>query len=146
MNFVRVGIGVIILDKDNKILLGHRSKNKKDTGGIVGRDTWTLPGGKQEFDETYFECGIREVKEETGLDIKNPKLLYAFDDFGDDRHFITLCLITSEYDGIPQVMEPDKEDEWNWFDIDNLPDNLYLPSKQCLDYYKDEIWKTKGKN
>ena len=30
--FIKVGIGVMILD-DNKVLLGHRSKDKKDTGG-----------------------------------------------------------------------------------------------------------------
>ncbi len=32
-NYIRVGIGVMILN-GNKILLGHRAKNKKDTGGI----------------------------------------------------------------------------------------------------------------
>ena len=31
--FIKVGIGVMILD-DNQVLLGHRSKDKKDTGGI----------------------------------------------------------------------------------------------------------------
>ena len=31
--FIKVGIGVMILD-DNKVLLGHRSKDKKGTGGI----------------------------------------------------------------------------------------------------------------
>ena len=49
--YVKVGIGVMILD-GNKILLGHRSKNKKDTGGIYEVDCWTIPGGKQEYDET----------------------------------------------------------------------------------------------
>ena len=43
--FIKVGIGVMILD-DNKVLLGHRSKDKKDTGGIFEIDCWTLPGGK----------------------------------------------------------------------------------------------------
>ena len=32
-------------------------------------------------------------------------------------------------------MEPTKEDEWKWFDIDNLPENLYSPTKHLLDYY-----------
>ena len=32
-NIIKVGVGVMILN-DNKILLGHRSKDRKDTGGI----------------------------------------------------------------------------------------------------------------
>ena len=66
--YIKIGIGVMILD-GNKILLGHRAKNKKDTGGIYEVDCWTLPGGKQEYDETFFEGAKREVKEETNLDI-----------------------------------------------------------------------------
>jgi ADP-ribose pyrophosphatase YjhB (NUDIX family) len=139
MNQVRVGVSAIIID-DNKILLGHRSKNKKDTGGIVGRDTWSLPGGKQEYDETIIECAIRETKEECNLDIVDPKIIYASDDIAPDRHFVTITTIASNYSGVVKVMEPDKEDEWKWFDINNLPDNLYPPSKQGIVYYKENIY------
>ena len=45
--YIKIGIGVMILD-GNKILLGHRAKDKKDTGGIFEVDCWTLPGGKHE--------------------------------------------------------------------------------------------------
>ena len=139
MNFVRVGTGVIILNNNNEVLLGHRSLNKPDTGGIIGRDTWSLPGGKQEYDETVTDCIIRETKEECDLDIKNPKMISAFDDFGPDRHFLTVLFVTNEFEGTPKVMEINKEDEWKWFSFDNLPANLYEPSKKCLDFYISEI-------
>ena len=74
MNQVRVGVACIVID-GNKVLLGHRTKDKEDTGGIIGRDTWTLPGGKQEFNETIEECAIRETKEECNLDVSNIKVL-----------------------------------------------------------------------
>lgn len=139
MNQVRVGAGVIIINNDNQVLLGHRSSHKEDTGGIIGRDTWSLPGGKQEFNETITECMIREVKEECNLDIKDVKILSVFDDFGPDRHFLTVSGFTSNYSGKVKVMEIDKEDEWRWFDFDKLPDNLYGPSKQCLKYYISNV-------
>ena len=60
-----------------KVLLGHRAVNKKDTGGIYETDCWTLPGGKQEYDETFFEGAKREVKEETNLDIDKLELFGA---------------------------------------------------------------------
>ena len=132
--FIKVGIGVMILD-DNQVLLGHRSKDKKDTGGIFEIDCWTLPGGKQEYFETFFECAKREVKEETNLEIGELKLFGAADDIHPDRHYITLHIIAKKHSGELKVMEPTKEDRWEWFDLDKLPQNLYSPSKKFIEEY-----------
>lgn len=132
--FIKVGIGVMILD-DNKVLLGHRSKDKKDTGGIFEIDCWILPGGKQEYFETFFECAKREVKEETNLEIGELKLFGAADDIQPDRHYITLHIIAKKHSGELKVMEPTKEDRWEWFDLDKLPQNLYSPSKKFIEEY-----------
>ncbi len=123
---------------ENKILLGHRAKNKKDTGGIYEVDCWTLPGGKQEYNETFLDGAKREVKEETNLDIEDLELFGAADDIQPDRHYITMHVIAKKYNGKPQVMEPAKEDEWKWFDLDNLPKNLYSPSKKFIESYKNK--------
>lgn len=132
--FIKVGIGVMILD-DNKVLLGHRSRDKKDTGGIFEIDCWTLPGGKQKYFETFFECAKREVKEETNLEIGELKLFGAADDIQPDRHYITLHIIAKKHSGELKVMEPTKEDRWEWFDLDKLPQNLYSPSKKFIEEY-----------
>lgn len=132
--YIKIGIGVMILN-ENKILLGHRSKNKKDTGGIYEVDCWTLPGGKQEYYETFWECARREVKEETNLDIDNLELFSISDDIQPDRHYITIHIIAKKYSGELKIMEPTKEDEWKWFDFNNLPENLYTPSKKFIEEY-----------
>ena len=134
---IKVGIGVMIKD-GNKILLGHRSAKRKDTGGIFEPDTWTLPGGKQEYDETVIDTAIREVKEETNLDIKNPEVFSVSDDFQPDRHFVTIEMITEEFSGELKIMEPTKEDDWQWFDLNNLPDNIYSPSRVFIEKYKEK--------
>ena len=136
---IKVGVGVMILD-GNKILLGHRSKNKKDTGGIYEVDCWTLPGGKQEYAETFWECAKREVKEETNLEIENLELFGAVDDIQPDRHYITMHVIAKKYNGELKVMEPTKEDEWRWFDLNNLPDNLYSPSRKFIDAFLSKFY------
>lgn len=133
-NIIKVGIGVII-ENDNKILLGHRCEVYEDTGGIHEGDTWTLPGGKQEYEETILECAKREVSEETNLDINDLLVLGASDDITSDRHFITIHVLAKSYSGILNVMESDKIDKWEWFDIDKLPSNLYSPSKKSIDIY-----------
>ena len=134
---IKVGIGVMIKD-GNKILLGHRSAKRKDTGGIFEPDTWTLPGGKQEYDETVIDTAIREVKEETNLDIKNPEVFSVSDDFQPDRHFVTIEMITEEFSGELKIMEPTKEDNWQWFDLNDLPDNIYSPSRVFIEKYKEK--------
>ena len=130
---IKIGIGVLIL-KDNKVLLGHRCSTK-DTGGIFEPDSWCLPGGKQEKDETIFDCAKRETKEETNLDIDNLEVFGAADDIQPGKHYITVYVKALEHSGEIKITEPEKLDKWEWFDLDNLPDNLYSPSRKTLEFY-----------
>tara|TARA_R110000796_G_scaffold27712_2_gene76192 strand:+ start:2056 stop:2478 length:423 start_codon:yes stop_codon:yes gene_type:complete len=59
---------VVLINEDGLICLVSRKDNHKDFG---------LPGGKLDKGETYEEAAIREVKEETGLDIKNLTMIFA---------------------------------------------------------------------
>ena len=61
--------GVVV--EDGRILLLNQ-----DTG--TGR-SWSLPGGKLEAGETLAEALVREMKEETGLDVEPGRLLYVCD-------------------------------------------------------------------
>jgi 8-oxo-dGTP pyrophosphatase MutT (NUDIX family) len=62
---VKAGVGVIIVDDQERILLEQRYDN----------GMWGLPGGGIEPGESVFEAALREVKEETGLDIRIKGLL-----------------------------------------------------------------------
>ncbi len=58
------------IEKDGKYLMLHRTKKKNDSN----QDKWIGVGGKFEKGESPEECIIREVKEETGLELKSYKL------------------------------------------------------------------------
>lgn len=135
-NIIKVGIGVMIKD-GNKILLGHRCDNYKDTGGIHEPGSWTLPGGKQEYNETVLEGAAREVKEETNLDISELSVFGLSDDIQPDKHYVTIQVIANSYSGELKNLEPTKHSKWKWFDINDLPENLYSPSKKFIEAYKD---------
>ena len=63
----RVGAAVLV-EHDGKFLLGKR--NKKNAYG-----TWVIPGGGVDFGETIEDAAVREIKEETNLDVEILKLI-----------------------------------------------------------------------
>lgn len=131
-----LGVGIMVLN-DNKILLGLRNPNKvKDSSELQGQGTWTMPGGKVEFMEKLVDAAKRELKEETSLIATDFDLLCISDDMSETAHYVTVCFTVKEYTGVAQVMEPETILEWKWFDLDNLPENLYMPSAKCIEKYK----------
>ena len=57
------------IEKDGKYLMLHRTKKKIDEN----KDKWIAVGGKFEYGESPEDCALREVKEETGLDLNSYK-------------------------------------------------------------------------
>lgn len=127
MNYPKVGIGVLIFNKEY-LLLGQRQS-------IHGRSTWGPPGGHLEFGETFAACAIRETKEETDLVIRDPKVVAITNDVfkEENKHYVSIfvnaCFPTEQ-----KIVnnEPDKITTWEWFDIRLLPDSLFLPLKNLL--------------
>lgn len=133
---IGVGVGVMIL-KDNKVLLGRRHNDPvKASSRLNGAGTWTMPGGKLDFGETFEIGAKREVFEETGIKIGKIDVLCVNQDMSETAHFITIGLICTDFSGFPQVMEPDTITKWGWFSLDNLPTPLYFPSAKIFENYK----------
>lgn len=133
-----VGIGVLIL-KDNKVLLGKRHGDPQKADSLLdGAGTWTMPWGKLEFRESFKEGARREVQEETGLDLNDIEVFCVNNDIVKDAHFVTISLISRDFEGRPEVKEPDQIVEWKWFELDDLPSPLYFPSKKTLQNYKED--------
>ena len=70
-DYPMVGVGVVVW-KDNAVLLIQRGKPPR-------AGTWSLPGGRQELGETTREAGVREVREETGLEVDIKDLIDVVD-------------------------------------------------------------------
>ena len=121
---LNVRSGIIII-KDNKILL-HKNDNKKN---------YCLPGGGVHFLESSEEAIIREIKEETGLDIKVDECISTienmFEKDGIKFHEIYFIYKGSFADDIDtsKVMEniEGKPIKYGFVDLDKLDDYYILP-------------------
>jgi len=122
------GIGVLI-ERNGKILLGKRCE-----GWANG--TWTFIGGKLRLGENYIKAAKREAKEETGLEINDLELITKHVNDIDGTPFLTFGFKPKIVKGEPKVMEPDQIERWEWFDPNNLPEHVYVPTmKMIKDYY-----------
>jgi len=138
--YIGAGVGVMLLRK-GKVLLGKRHEDPEKASSLLkGEGTWTMPGGKLRFGESFEEGAIREVLEETGIKLKPSqlKVICVNNDKIETAHFVSIGLFSEEFEGEPRVMEPDKITEWKWFELEKLPTPVYFPSARVLENYKQK--------
>lgn len=105
-----IGVGVVVL-KDESVLLIRR-------GNPPRAGEWSLPGGSQHVGETVRVTARREVQEETGLEIDDPRFLEVIDaiipdDAGKVRFHYTLIDFWAEWrDGDPVAADDAAAAEW----------------------------------
>ena len=134
-----LGVGVLVL-KDNQVLLGLRNPDKvKASSELQGQGTWTMPGGKVEWMETLEEAAKRELEEETSLIATDLEIFSVSDDIKGEAHYVTMGFLAKDYAGEVKTMEPETILEWKWFDIDDLPENMYMPCAKCIEKYKSGV-------
>lgn len=93
------------LIKNNKIVVIKYKKGNRKEG------YYDIPGGKIEEGESPKQTAIREMKEETGINIKNLKYKGIMTIEYPDRKFIFDTFISNEYEGEPQAFE-ESTAEW----------------------------------
>jgi 8-oxo-dGTP diphosphatase len=130
---VGIGTGVLIL-KGNSVLLGKRHSPPYEAG------TWTMPGGKMEYGESFEDTARRETLEETGITLKKIELICLNNDETPNAHFVTIGFLCKEFEGEPRVMEPDKVTDWQWFTLDKLPSPMFMPSARIVENYQKNLF------
>lgn len=122
------------IEKDNKYLMLHRIVKKND----VNKDKWIGVGGHFEQGESPEECLLREVKEETGLDLLSYRFrgIVTFIASGWETEY--MCLYTADrYEG---EMISCNEGVLEWVDKEKLLDlNLWEGDKIFLKLLNEDV-------
>lgn len=128
----------MMLLRGNEILLGKRHEDPTKAGSeLHGEGTWTMPGGKLEFQEELNYGAYRETLEETGIkiDIGSLEHISTTNNIVQDAHFVTLGFLCTKFSGEAEVKEPDEITEWKWFDLNRLPSPIFFPSRQIIEKF-----------
>ena len=132
-------VSAIIISKDGKIFQGMKDPN---SGGVY-LDCWHIPGGGVDAGETNEQALVREIKEETGIDITQYKIELV-DDLGGGEHEtfwepmqeVVLCKmkfnvykveITDKLAGEIEISLDDDLVKSEWFDVSDLKNAKLTP-------------------
>jgi len=128
-------MGVLVMRR-GRALLGRRH-------GSHGAGDYAAPGGHIEFGESFEHAARREVREETGLEITELRLLsvgnYIFKRDDGERHYIDVDFVCEAPAGEPQLMEPEKCDGWDWYDLDDLPQPLFIVTRRMIESLRSGV-------
>tara|TARA_B110000196_G_C21085204_1_gene634598 strand:+ start:908 stop:1384 length:477 start_codon:yes stop_codon:yes gene_type:complete len=127
---LRRGVGIVVLNKDNKIFVAKRIDNPKNF--------WQMPQGGVDTNENYLMAAYRELEEETS--IKNVKLIQELEgliDYELPPHLLGI-IWKGKYRGqrqkwfVMKFLGDDKEIniktknpeflEWKWIDLEKVTD------------------------
>ena len=146
---LRIGVGVIVLNSENKIFVGKRKDNPVNK--------WQMPQGGVDKNEIFLDAMKRELQEETS--IKNIKVLKELDKWleyelpknllgiiwkgkyrGQKQKWFIVRFIGQETEINLQTKNPEFI-EWKWIKIDELPDVVVHFKKNVYEKLLIEIKK-----
>lgn len=119
-----VGTHVFVF-KNNKLLLGKR-KN------VYGAGSWGLPGGHLESGEKIGDRAKKELLEEINLKAERFEFVCLVNDNREDQHYIQIGFLAKDIKGEVVLNEPDRCEEWKWFDVNDLPKNIFASAKDII--------------
>ena len=105
-----------IIEKEGKYLLVQEAKKKC-------YEKWNFPAGHLDFNESLEQGAIREIKEETGCDVKLDGVCYVANRILEDDLFV---MIVFNAKLINENIEFDKEEilDVKWFDYDEIVNKM----------------------
>lgn len=134
-NSIVPSVTAIVTDEQGRLLLVHKTDN----------NLWALPGGGVDFGESVAQAAVREVKEETGIDVEvtglvglytDPRHVMAYDD-GEVRQQFSICFITRLLGG--ELATSNETSEVEFVDVEQIEELPIHPSMRLrIQHWQDQ--------
>jgi len=130
------GARAVVLDGLSRVLMVRQSHE--------GKDIWMVPGGAIEEGENAAEAAVREVKEETGLDVTIKSLLWHAEEVSEKRgqRFVNFFLAEPAGGALALGRDPERD-----IDGQALMEARFMTREEIRaletvypEYLKDELW------
>jgi 8-oxo-dGTP diphosphatase len=123
---------VVLIDRDAHVLLGKRA-------GGFGKGKWGLPQGYIEFEEDYLTAAIREVREETGLEVEIRSILNVTSNLlAPEVHTVAIILLAAVKSGEPSA--GDDLETLAWFPFAGpLPEMAFEADSRIIERYQKTL-------
>jgi 8-oxo-dGTP diphosphatase len=122
-------VSLILVNNDNKLLVGRRNPDRAtDPGKVV------FPGGHVEEGEELLSALQREAKEELDIKLKDPKIVYTSDFDGPEEQQRLHWYACSDWEG---EIKPIEDNEIFWIGEDELDQLSYQVSRDAaIEYFR----------
>jgi 8-oxo-dGTP diphosphatase len=120
---------VVLIEERGRVLLGRRGPRS------VAAGLWCLPGGFIEYAEDFLTAAVREVREETGLQVQILSLLSVVSNFlAEELHTLVVVLLGRVASG--QARAGDDLEELRWFPLEGpLPPMAFQADRHIIERY-----------
>ncbi|HLF61379.1 MAG TPA: NUDIX domain-containing protein [Acidimicrobiia bacterium] len=117
-----VGVGVVLIE-DNRLLLIQR-------GHEPGLGRWAVPGGKVNSGESLRDAAVREVREETGLEVQTGEVIWVGEHISEHGHIVIIDFEGQVVGG--EVAAADDAVQARWVGLDQVADYDLTPTMYDL--------------
>lgn len=131
-NYPHLSLDLLVIN-DNKILLGLLTKNWL----YEGQQVYGVPGREIQFQETMGDAIKRDIKTELGCKVTNYEIISVNANYAFDNHFVGIGAVVS-IEGDVQNLHPNDWEKWEWFSLEEIPENLFPPAKNLIESYKQK--------
>lgn len=127
---IKTAVDVIVFNEKKQVLFGKRL-------AIAGNNCWGFPGGHQKTGEKIRETARREIKEELGGEVKvelTNEIIAVRENKIPPRFIPHITIVIKGFyrKGKIKVNEPDRCENWQWFDLDSLPSPIFSGEEEVL--------------